>query len=142
MNKDSPPLDTGERLLGQWAVNYLSPPGHRFPGQLSVTDRRVIFSGEVPAQRFQSLIVGAVDATTIAYALDLDAEHVTYTAHHLRVSIPKTHIECVSPDCLFLNNLVNLTLKNNIHTQSEAPFCHLIFLGVAAKQKRKGATRK
>jgi hypothetical protein len=113
MNKDSPPLEVGERLLGQWAVSYLSPPGYRFPGHLAVTDRRILFVGEVEAQTLQPLIVGAVDATAIAYALDLDAEHVTYTAPHLRLSIPKTHIECASPDCLFLNNLVNLTLRNN-----------------------------
>ena len=113
MNKDSPPLEAGERALGQWAVNYLAPSGQRFPGHLTVTDRRVIFLGEVEARRFQAHIVGAINATTIAYALDLDVEHVTYAANQLCVSIPKTHIECVSPDCLFLNNLVNLTLKNN-----------------------------
>lgn len=113
MNKDSPLLEAGERLLGQWAVNYLAPPGYRFPGQLAVTDRRVIFLGEAEARALQPLAVGALDSTALAYALDLDAEHVAYTAPHLRITIPKAHIECASPDCLFLNNLVNLTLRNN-----------------------------
>lgn len=113
MNKDSPPLEAGERLLGQWAVSYLSPPGYRFSGHLAVTDRRLIFLGEAEPRAVQPLIVGAVNATAIAYAFDLDIEHVTYAAPHLRLSIPKAHIECASPDCLFLNTLVNLTLRNN-----------------------------
>jgi hypothetical protein len=113
MSKESLVLEVDERWLGRWAVNYVSPAGWRFPGHLIVTDRRVLFMGELEPQRIQPHIVGPVDATSVAYALDLDLEHVTYTGNHLCLSIPKAHIECVTPDCLLLYNSVSLTLRNN-----------------------------
>jgi hypothetical protein len=113
MSKEPLPLEADERLLGRWAVNYVSPAGWRFPGHLVVTERRVLFMGELEPQRIQPYIVGLVDATSVAYALDLDPEHVTYTGNHLCLSIPKAHIECVTPDCSLLNHSVSLTLRNN-----------------------------
>lgn len=87
--------------------------GWRFPGRLVVTDRRVLFMGVVEPQRIQPHIVGPVDATSVTYALDFDLERVTYAGNHLCLSIPKAHVECVTPDCLLLNNYVSLTLRNN-----------------------------
>ncbi len=118
LTKELLPLEADERLLGLWAVNYISPADWRFPGHLVVTDRRMLFLGELEPQRMQTHIVGPVDATSVAYALDLDPEHVEYTGHHFCLSIPKAYIERVTPDCFLLINCVSLTLRNNgsVHT--------------------------
>ncbi len=118
MSTETLPLAADERLLGRWAVNYVSPAGWRVPGHLIVTDQRVLFMGKLEPQRMQRYIVGPVDATSVAYALDLDLEHVTYTGNHLCLSIPKAHIERVTRDRILLINCVSLTLRNNgsVHT--------------------------
>jgi hypothetical protein len=69
--------------------------------------------GELEPQRIQPHIVGAVEATSVAYAFDLDLEHVTYAGNHLCLSNPKAHVECVTPDCLLPNNYGSLRLRNN-----------------------------
>ena len=106
-------MEPDEQVLGKWAVNYLPPAGGRYPGHLQVTDRRILFAAQVEVGKLQPLIVGAVDSAAVAYALDLDPCHVTYEAGRLCLSIPKSHIDCVSPDCVLLDNCVSLTLKNN-----------------------------
>ena len=113
MWQESLRLEEGERILGNWTVNYLAPSGYRIPGRLAVTDRRVLFAGGVEARSIQEQIVGPVDSTAVAYAFDLDVDHVRYDGDRLCLSIPKSDIECVTPDCLLVSNRVCLTLKNN-----------------------------
>ena len=106
-------MELGERVLGKWAVNYLPPAGGRYPGPLQVTNLRILFVAEVDIHKLQPLIVGTVDSAAVAYALDLDPCHVTYEAKRLCLSIPKSHIDCITPDGVLLDNCVRLTLKNN-----------------------------
>lgn len=109
----SPTLAADEVVFGHWSVNYLPPAGGRYPGTLWVTDRRVFFAGDVDLRHLQARVVGPVNALAVAYVFDLDPSHVAYEANCLRLSIPKSHIECITPDCLLLSNCVDVTLKNN-----------------------------
>ena len=106
-------LQPGELALGHWMVNYVPPSRGRYPGRLWVTDRRVLFACEVDLRHLQARVVGPVNATAVAYVLDLDPRQVTYETNCLRLSIPKSEIECVTPECMLLSNCVDVTLKNN-----------------------------
>ena len=106
-------MEDGERVLGNWSVDYIPPAGHRFRGQLCVTDRRVMFAAEVDRRQFEGAVIGPVDCEAVAYALDLDAPNVAYDGSHLLISIPASQIERVTADHSLLDNCASLTIKNN-----------------------------
>lgn len=107
------PLESDEHIVGQWAVDYVAPCGCRVPGHLAVTNRRVLFNGLAATRCFQKYLVGPVDAHALAYALDLDTEHVCYEGESLFFAIPKLHIENLTTEDTLLHHAISFSLRNN-----------------------------
>jgi hypothetical protein len=125
------PFETGEHILGQWSVDYVAPSGCRVPGHLAVTGRRVLFAGPAGADCWQKYLVGPVDAAAVAYALDLDTEHVRYEDERLFFAIPKAHVEDITTDHALINHAICIKLKNNGSIQTFER--HLLPVGAMAR---------
>ncbi len=106
-------MSDNEHLLGKWSIAYLPPAGGKYPGQLRVTNRRVVFIAEVKPDCLERTVSGPIDGEAVACALDLGWGNVTYDGSHLLISIPASQIEYVMSDDWLLNHCLSLTIKNN-----------------------------
>lgn len=93
-------LESGERELGDWTINYLPPGGGRYLGKLVVTDRRLLFDA-----KFDTSVTGALK------------ELIITSGSHGYLSIPKASIQSVDVKSGFFKKKVIVTLQDgNPHT--------------------------
>lgn len=85
----------GERVLGEWTMNYLPPTGGRYTGKLTVSDRRMCF-----AATFDTSLRGTL------------AQLVLVTGAEGYVEIPKSSITAVEAQRSLLRKRVLVTLDD------------------------------